>query len=460
MAAESIEEMGAGATIAGGTEPRTYPGLQWCPAVDLPQRTQAWPRFAAARTAAAVGHEYDVSREEIRAYAAGRMWVWPGRTVHFLSDQHADADALFASLVASGGIVKTGPDDSDFRLSDQGREGLFVIGGDCLDKGPSNLRLLRALGLLLDSGAEVELLAGNHDLRALVGFAYMGRKEPRLAHLFVRLGRKSLTLFREVHQHYLAGRKGRATELSDAAVREICFPGEDWYEEFPRAVAGLIPEPKLAKEVRRIREKVADIEKTCRETGMSLGALHAAAEKSRELFCEPDGEFHWFYGRMKLALKLGSFLFIHAGVDDTTAAEIRTSGVDGLNERFRQLLNEDLFELYHGPFGSAFRTKYRDIDFPFTEAGVADMHAAGIYGIVHGHKSISHGQRVLLHNGLLNFECDASVDSGTRHLVGLRGRGGAATVLFPDGTVHGVSTDHPYVKVFDSRSLIEFTTIV
>ena len=41
-----------------------------------------------------------------------------------------------------------------------------------------------AIGKLIERGADVDLLAGNHDVRALVGFVYLGRREPQLAHLF------------------------------------------------------------------------------------------------------------------------------------------------------------------------------------------------------------------------------------------------------------------------------------
>ncbi|MGD8618781.1 MAG: metallophosphoesterase, partial [Gammaproteobacteria bacterium] len=74
-----------------------------------------------------------------------------------------------ASLVASGGIEKTGKRDEAFRLTDAGRSALFILAGDCFDKGPENLRLLRILRLLMDQGACMHVLAGNHDVRTLLG---------------------------------------------------------------------------------------------------------------------------------------------------------------------------------------------------------------------------------------------------------------------------------------------------
>ena len=124
-------------------------------------------------------------------------------------------------------MERTGPGDPDFELTAAGKRALFIIGGDCLDKGPSNLRLLRALKRLFDKGARVELLAGNHDLRTMLGIRFTGKKETLYAHLFVRMGQKSMRLFKEVYDEYLAGtvEGGRASERE---ARELLFPGDDW----------------------------------------------------------------------------------------------------------------------------------------------------------------------------------------------------------------------------------------
>src|SRR5690606_6634951 len=125
-----------------------------------------------------------------------------------------------------------------------------------------------------------------------------------------------------------------------------------------------------------------------------------------------------------------------------------------------RLLADDPFELYHGPVGNMFRTKYREIDHSFTELGVESMYEAGLYGIVHGHRNILRGQRVLMREGLLNFEGDASVDCNTRKLEGLRGPGGAVVVFRPDAVALGISADHPHVKVFDAARVFPYLTIV
>ncbi len=413
----------------------------------LPRLEQAWPPADALQADV----EDALTREQGVDYLVGKPWVWRGGLLYFFCDLHADADAFLLSLHASGGVHRTGPEDHDFELTAAGRTARFVIGGDCFDKGPSNLRMLRALKSLIDRGAEVVILAGNHDLRTYLGLARLGNKETRLAHLFVRLGGKSATLFREVYDEYLRGRS--CEYLSDEEVHRRVFPDPAWYAHFPNVAGDLIHPDKLQKELVRIREKVREIDERCARMGISLGMLHAAAVQCQKLFLEPDGEFAWFFERMQLAYRCGSYLFIHGGVDDTTAAVLATEGSAGLNSWFRHLLQNDLFALYHGPVGNTFRTKYRSFDLPLTGKGVADLHRAGIFAIVHGHKNILAGQRLVMRRGILNFECDASVDRNTRRREGLSGPGGAVTIFEPDGRVLGVSTDHPYIKVFDPARL-------
>ncbi|MEZ4382854.1 MAG: hypothetical protein R3A79_16080 [Nannocystaceae bacterium] len=427
----------------------TLHGAEWIDA-EFSRQPERWPRFRTRLQIDKTGEAYDIAHEELERYAAGKAIVWPDRTIYFLCDMHADTDAFFRSLVASGGVEKTGPGDGDFRLTAEGKRATFVIGGDCLDKGPHNLRLLRAIRALMEAGAEVDLLVGNHDLRARVGFVYGGAKDPRYAHLFVRMGKKSVPLYKEIFDEYIAP-EGPHDFLSDDEVRARLFHDEGWYEAFPRAVAGLIQPNKVAKEVQRIREKVHELQEMCDEMDMSLGMIYAAFEKAKALFMR-GGEFAWFFERMRLCRRYGSLLFIHAGVDDLVAAKIREHGIHELNSEYKRMVDAELFELYHGSFGNTFRTKYRPSDRPFTEAGLKNMHEAGIYAIVHGHRNILRGQRMVLRGGMLNFECDVSVDANTRAIEGQRGPGGGVTVIRPDGYVLGISTDHPYVKRFDVRT--------
>jgi hypothetical protein len=114
-------------------------------------------------------------------------------------------------------------------------------------------------------------------------------------------------------------------------------------------------------------------------------------------------------------------------------------------------LSNDLFDFYYGPIANTIRTKYRETDMPLTRHGVDLLRQAGVQGIVHGHLNLLHGQRVMLRKGMLNFECDATMDRNTRRKEGLKGVGAAVTIFRPEGVALGVSNDYPYIKVFDPR---------
>jgi len=132
------------------------------------------------------------------------------------------------------------------------------------------------------------------------------------------------------------------------------------------------------------------------------------------------------------------------------AAAKRAVAVGGpRRERFRETLENEPFELYNGPLGNMFRTKYRNLDLPMSEAGLAALHGVGLYAIVHGHRNVFLGQHLNFRRGMLNFACDACVDINTRRIEGLPGEGSATTILATDGTIYGLSADHPAVKVFD-----------
>lgn len=417
------------------------------PIYSLPGQLEEWPR----RHGFMIGPDNDqddISKAEVRHYAEGKMWTWTGRTVFFFCDIHADADAFFLSLEACNAIVRTGALDHEFELSDVGRSARFIIGGDCFDKGPHNLRLLEAIHQLYVKGADIELLAGNHDIRTYLGIYYAESKEPLLDHLFVRMGKKTVPLLKEIYDLYIKGDHDQQLLLEDPSIKSLLYPSESWFEQFPQVAKKWVPEIKLQKELRRIKEKATEFEERAEGFGLDLMKVYAAVKKFRELFFHPEGRYYWFFDKMKLAHREGSYLFVHAGVDDEVANILFDDGVDHLNDLYADLLQSDPFEVYHGVLGNVFRTKYREFDYDFTPDGVDKLHRAGIYAIVHGHRNILQGQRVVIREGMLNFECDVSVDCNTREVESLYGPGAGVVIFGPDGYVQGVSTDYPFIKNF------------
>ena len=413
---------------------------------ELPDTIEPWPRPNGLKTRPDDGQD-DECQEVVEHYCKDKAWRWSGRRVYFFCDIHADADAFFLSLEASGGIHRTGLADTEFELSESGENALFIIGGDCFDKGPNNLRLLEAIHQLYLKGADIKLLAGNHDIRTFLGIYYAENKDVLLDHLFVRMGRKTVPFLKEIYDHYVDPEDLEA-EADEAAIRSLLYPAESWFQLFPDAAKLWMPEIKLKKELKGVRQKTKEFEERVVNVGLDLKMVYLAVKKFRELFFEPEGRYYWFFSKMKLAHREGSYLFVHAGLDDEIAARLFEEDASALNKEFSQVISSDPFALYHGVLGNVFRTKYRDHEYQFTTEGVAHLHRAGIYAIVHGHRNILRGPRMVIREGMLNFECDASVDRNTRKVEGLQGPGAAAVIFEPGGEVKAISTDYPYIKSF------------
>ncbi|MCU7936003.1 MAG: metallophosphoesterase [Candidatus Thiodiazotropha sp. (ex Dulcina madagascariensis)] len=430
-----------------------YRGLKWIDA-ELPKTSESW-LLGKQRSIVKEKGLRDSTEQLLSEVVNQEKWRWPKRALLFFSDPHADADAFIASLVASGGVKKTGEEDRNLKLTLSGRRSVFIIGGDCFDKGPSNLRLLRVVQRLIEQGAKVTLLAGNHDIRIKLGIASVGMDpDPRHDHFFIRMGSKVIPMLREIVDEYLQGKGALKGIPPTRSCRRILYPPKRWFKEFPKMASWVMPDKHMARELKRLREKIDDFEADCQAAGLSLRQVYAAAMKWQQLFLKPGGEFSWFFKRMQLAYRQGSFLFVHAGIDDRMAKLINRKGIKYINRAFKESVDDEIFEFYYGPLANLIRTKYRDVDMPLTRKGVELMHDAGIYAIVHGHANRYHGQRIMLRKGMINFECDATIDRHTRDKEGLTGEGAAVTIFHPDRLVMGVSTDYPRIKVFDPKSIV------
>jgi len=430
-----------------------YRGKSWIEA-SLPEQGQVWM----------LGKQHSVKKDayhsaayaqEMRKAIGEEPWKWPKRTLYFISDMHADADAFSASLVASGGVAKTGPRDKDFKLTREGRKARFLLGGDCFDKGPGTLRLLDVIRLLIDRGGDVQLLAGNHDIRMLLGIRAAGMEpDPRTDHFFIRLGPKMVPFLSEIRDRYLQGKHALRGVPDTRECRRRLYPPKSWFKEFPQLAVWAMPDSTIERELSNLRKKIKLFEAGCEQAGLSLRMVYAAARKWQELFLNPKGEYAWFYKRMKLGYREGSFVFVHAGIDDRMAKLIADKGMKHINRKFRKQMYSDPFDFYYGPMANIIRTKYRPIDRPLTRNGVKLLRKkSAVHAIVHGHRNLLHGQRVMLRKGIVNFECDTTLDRNTRKKEGLEGPGAAVTIFRPEGLVMGISTDYPCIKVFEPASI-------
>ena len=430
-----------------------YQGSKWIRS-GLPRESECWQ--PGKRRVQTNGECSAAITKALRRAASHQPWQWPKHPVYFFADPHADAEAFSASLVASGGVKKTGPDIIDFKLTDAGHKAVFVIGGDCLDKGPDNLQLLDTIRKLKTTGAKVKLLAGNHDVRLFIGIrALEMERDPRTEHLFLRMGPKVIPLLKEVHDRYLAGKKLPASIPRNRDCRRMLYPSKRWFSAFPREAVWVMPEQTIERELVRIRKKMDVFENACNEAGMSMRDVYAAALKIRDLFLEPGGKYYWFFHDMQLLYRSGSILFIHAGLDDRIASTIETEGFAYLNRLYHKQLKHDMFEFYYGPLANTMRTKYRSIHMPLTTRGVERVYRQGVHAVVHGHRNVTHGQRIMLRQGLIHIESDITMDRNSRKKEGLDGYGVGVTIVRPQGQIVGISTDHPYAKVFEPEKLLK-----
>jgi len=394
--------------------------------------------------------------EQLQSLVDRYEWKWPGKTIYFFSDLHADADALKASLVASGGVRLKGKKHQHLRLTRQGKQAQFLIGGDCFDKGPSNFELLETLNKLHRRNAHMRILAGNHDVRVMLGMRSVNREAaPGCDHFFIRMGAKAVPFLKEINDNYLAHAHSMKHVPGRAQCEQRLYPAERWFDEFPLEAAALLPQKMIEKELRRVKEKKEDFEAQCENIGLSIRRAYAAALQWQKLFLHESGEYSWFFKRMRLAMRRGSFLFVHAGLDNNLAHLLNQKGVRRVNREFKKQMKGNPMRFYYGPLANAIRTKYRPGDRHLTAAGARQVHDNDVHVIVHGHKSMANGQRISLRKSIVNFECDVTLDRHSRSRDGLKGAGAGVTIIRPDRKVIGISTDHPYVKVFDPDDLTE-----
>src|SRR4051812_32917297 len=91
------------------------------PLATLPTTFQQWPLPSFVLRMGRGLDPEEVSLEQVRRYASDKAWVWPSRLILFFCDIHADTDAFLLSLLASGGVTRTGSGDHDFQLTGRGR---------------------------------------------------------------------------------------------------------------------------------------------------------------------------------------------------------------------------------------------------------------------------------------------------------------------------------------------------
>jgi len=391
------------------------------------------------------------SKETIETLAS-QAWLAPKEDVYFFCDLHADADAFLRSLKLSKLITQ----DSNLQkiaLTDLAETAKIVIGGDCIDKGPSNLQLLNLIAKLYQTRLNIVLLAGNHDMRLYAGLLALGNmQDVRQSHFFIRMGRKTASFLHEIYTTYCQNEPELV--LPESTIRQHMLPSKSWYQNFPEYAQDVMSTKAIAKELSQIKKKQTDFRVACEALGMTLNQVYQAALKAKQLFTEPDGDFFWFFDKIELLYLSGSYLFCHAGIDDNIAAHIHKKGIQTINRTFKNQLKKGLmFQMYYSEYGNVFRTKYRNKDWPLTQQGEQLLKSMNIFALVNGHRSHESGQQLCLRQGILHFECDTQLNANCRKKSNMQHPGEAVTIFHQDGSVQAFSSELEIVKTFDPKCI-------
>ncbi|WP_144244133.1 metallophosphoesterase [Nitrincola sp. A-D6] len=443
-------------TVSTAIEPE-YTGQEWLRA-HLPTRKVQWLDGAGENWHQAKSSNKTELTQVLHYLSDHDHWRWPEHLVLFLTDLHADAEAFSASLVASGVFARNGPDPSDLSLKLPVDQFEIILGGDCLDKGPSNLQLLRLIRHLLDKQVQLTLLSGNHDLRLQLAIQSLDNPNcPRNGHFLLRLGSKVMPLCVELLSQYPLSDAELSKLPDESSCEALLLPTADWPDQFRKGAADTLSPAQIELELERLTSRKLRFFTAARRADLSFQQIYAAMHRWKQLFLQPDGEFHWFIKHQQLLCRRGSFLFVHAGCDDTIARQLVEQDCDRLNQAFQEARQGEAFALYFGPLGNMLRTKYRQQDPLLSSDSSQELITSGIHALVHGHRNLHHGQRITFRANMIHFECDSTLNSSTRKLEGLSGEGAAVTLIHPQGYVMGISSDYPSIKLFRPDSLQSIT---
>lgn len=161
------------------------------------------------------------------------------------------------------------------------------------------------------------------------------------------MGIKVIPLFKEVYDEYIRDSQDELNPPDEAQCRTLLFPSRLWRAAFKEENKYRLDPHGLKKELKRIHKKSAHFESHCRAHGLNLTMVYLAAQKCNSLFLQTDGEFFWFFKKMKLIHREKSFLFTHAGLDNHISKIIKNSGIKKTNFFYKKLRKRRFRNAYY-----------------------------------------------------------------------------------------------------------------
>lgn len=301
------------------------------------------------------------------------------RPVLAIGDLDANFDALVRILDQTGYIeLSTAEDNSknQIRLREKAEGGTIVLTGDFFDRGKRFLLMMDFIQTLRQNGVDVKTTAGNHETMGLHALSCPSVKE-RNPHFYALINyanevlarakkaKKEIDPFRlmqfisnmDSQQHFNGREEQHHKDLTAFA---------EWYYQESEP-------PAFLTELKENRKDLFNSDQP---------SLQEQVEAAHSLFFN-GGEYSQFVQQMKLMERVDDVLYLHAGINDYWAMELKKHGIEGINQKFQQALkNADLTDYVETAGQRALFWQRHTALTPFAARVLKDL---GIHAVIRGH---------------------------------------------------------------------------
>ncbi len=329
------------------------------------------------------------------------------RPVLAIGDLDANFDALVHILDQTGYIELSANKDKSknhIRLREKAEDGTVIITGDFFDRGKKLLLMMDFIQTLRQNGVDVKTTAGNHETMAFHALSCPSVKEQNphfyalinyannvLAH--AKKAKKDIDPFRLMQYISTVDSQQHFHGREEQHHKDLVAFAEWYYQESEP--------PAFLTELVKNRKDLFDSDKP---------SLQEQVEAAHSLFFN-GGEYSEFVQQMKLMERVDDVLYLHAGINDYWAMELKKHGIDGINQKFQQALkNGDLTHYVETAEQRALFWQRHTALTPFAARVLKEL---GINAVVRGHDIQMDGMPTLRkENGIFVISNDIGIRLG------------------------------------------------
>ncbi len=301
------------------------------------------------------------------------------RPVLAIGDLDADFDALVHILDQTGYIdlsVNKDKSKNHIKLREKAENDTVVLTGDFFDRGKKFLLMADFIQTLRQNSVDIKTTAGNHETMAFHALSCPSVKEQN-PHFYalINYAKKVLTHTKKTKQQI---NPFKLIQFINHADSKQHFKGREeqhhkdliafaeWYCQSDEPPAFLTELTENRKDLFSSKNP----------------SLQEQIEAAHSLFFN-GGEYAEFLQQMTLMERVDDVLFLHAGINDYWAMEIKKHGIDGVNEKFRQALQKGNLTNYveTAEQRALFWQRHTALT-PFAASVLKDL---GIHAIIRGH---------------------------------------------------------------------------